>query len=1102
MAADGTIKIYTDVDTSGIRVGTKDVEGSMSKIGELVKKIGKSTSDTFKKSANEAGKAAEHVATESDEKIQSILNDAEKSMKSKAASIAAIYRKQGLTQEEAFKKAWQHIERDSASGAKKVKKHIGGIGKKSKQVGNEMSVSLTSGVTGAVKKIGGMIAAAFAVQKIAQFGKECLDLGSDLAEVQNVVDVTFPNMTDQVDQFAKSAAQSFGLSETMAKQFTGTFGAMAKSFGFSEKSAYDMSTALTGLAGDVASFYNLSQGEAYTKIKSVFTGETESLKDLGVVMTQTALDSYALANGYGKTTSAMTEQEKVALRYRFVMDQLSAARGDFARTSDSWANQTRILNLQLNSIKATIGQGLINVFTPVIKVINILLSKLATVAEAFKSFTELITGNKAQAGSTGTLQEALPTGDEYNSAADGAENLAKSTDKAAKATKEAAKAANGYLSPLDEIERYQEDNDSPGSSPGSGSGGIGAVAGSVDYGKLAEGETVIDKANSALDSLIKKLNRLKKLFTKGFWDGLGDYKPILEQMQEDISSIGNSMKDIFQSPEVTGAASKLADTVAYSLGQIVGSAAGIGFSIASNLIGGIAEYLEGSKDFIKSRIVSLLDSTAEIYTIAGNLSAAVAEVFSVITGENGRSITASLIGIFSDGFLGIMSLAMQFGADIVNTLAAPFVNNAETIRTAIDTGILAPIATLLETLHTSLLETFQTVQAVYDEHIAPLFQSIRDGLDSIAGKILEAWNTYIAPVLNSLAERASQVWAEHVQPVLNKAVELLGKVADLLKALWENVVQPFIEWLIENILPVVGPILEEVGGFVIELGGTVADSFGGILDILGGFLDYLTGIFTGDNELAWKGIQEIIGGFRTFVGSIFNFIQTHILEPFDSFLNTVFEKDWSESFGAMGEVMNWFFDGVELVWNDIKDLLNGIIGFIEDVFTGDWESAWNTITGIFKGVFDGLMDLVKEPLNTVIDIVNGAISKINGAIGGIESAISFGPWEVPTPFGSKTIGFSANFPRVPHIPYLATGAVIPPNAPFAAVLGDQKHGNNIEAPEELIRKIVREESGSNREGNAQYRFTAQINRRTLFEEMLSEAELVRSQTGRNPFDMA
>lgn len=145
------------------------------------------------------------------------------------------------------------------------------------------------GISSLAKKTGAVLAAAFSVKKIVELGKSCTKLGSDLQEVQNVVDVTFPHMTAQVDKFAKSAVAGFGLSETMAKRYTGTFGAMAKSFGFTEKAAYEMSTSLTGLAGDVASFYNITQDEAYTKLKSVFTGETETLKELGVVMTQSAL---------------------------------------------------------------------------------------------------------------------------------------------------------------------------------------------------------------------------------------------------------------------------------------------------------------------------------------------------------------------------------------------------------------------------------------------------------------------------------------------------------------------------------------------------------------------------------------------------------------------------------------------------------------------------------------------------------------------------------------------------------------------------------------------------------------------------------------------
>ncbi len=418
------------------------------------------------------------------------------------------------------------------------------------QIGLDLVVNSNSfqrqmaGITGLAKKAGAALAGAFAVKKIVDFGKKCLELGSALAEVQNVVDVTFPHMTSQVDQFAKSAAMSFGLSETMTKKYTGTFGAMAKAFGFSEQAAYDMSATLTGLTGDVASFYNLSQDEAYTKLKSVFTGETESLKDLGVVMTQTALDSYALANGFGKTTSAMTEAEKVSLRYAFVQDQLSAAQGDFARTSDSWANQVRILQLQMESFMATIGQGLINLFTPIIKLINIVIGKLMTLANAFKAFTELITGK-----SSGSGQAAAPVTDlstAADNAADGLTNASGAADSlnasAKKAGKSAQKAAQQMRSLMgfDKINRLDKQTDtSTSNGSGSGAAGSGAATGAaIDFGSLADGETIIDQTDSKLSQMFQNivklsqpaLDALRRLRDEGLaklgqftWDSLKDF---------------------------------------------------------------------------------------------------------------------------------------------------------------------------------------------------------------------------------------------------------------------------------------------------------------------------------------------------------------------------------------------------------------------------------------------------------------------------------------------------------------------------------------------------------------------------------------------------
>lgn len=285
-------------------------------------------------------------------------------------------------------------------------------------------------MTASFKKIGAAIAATFSAKMIASFGKSCIDLGSDLAEVQNVVDVTFSSMSDSVNRWSQNAAKSYGLSETMAKKYVGLYGTMSRQFGFTEEQAYNMSTALAGLSGDVASYYNITQDEAYTKLKSVFSGETETLKDIGIVMTQNALDAYALANGYGKTTSAMTESEKVALRYNFILNQLNNVSGDFLRTSDNWANQTKVLKLNFDSLKASIGQSLITVFTPLLKMLNRLIEKAKEMSSTFSSAVSSLFGTTSanNSNATGTAVESL-TNDANNSAA-ALDNITESAEKA------------------------------------------------------------------------------------------------------------------------------------------------------------------------------------------------------------------------------------------------------------------------------------------------------------------------------------------------------------------------------------------------------------------------------------------------------------------------------------------------------------------------------------------------------------------------------------------------------------------------------------------------------------------------------------------------
>ena len=878
-----------------------------------------------------------------------------------------------------------------------------------------------NGLGSAVKKIGLLIGGAFAVGKLVQFGKECVELGSDLTEVQNVVDVTFTTMSDKVNEFAKNAMTSAGLSETMAKRYVGTFGAMSKSFGFSESQAYDMSTALTQLTGDVASFYNISQDLAYIKLKSVFTGETETLKDLGVVMTQSALDQYALANGYGKTTSAMTEQEKVALRFAFVQEQLSAASGDFIRTSDSWANQVRVMQLQLQSLKATVGQGLINIFTPVLKVINVLLGKLATLANAFKSFTELITGKKSSgqtsgsgAGLTGDASGVQDTADAYGQAADNASKLADSTEDVADATKDAAKAANGYLSPLDEINRYSTQNTSstaskvPSSGTGSGGspGGLAGAVGSVDYGKVAEGETALDKISKSAEKLAKLLKKLWKPFQDA-WKKEG--KNTISAAQIALSGIA-----------------KLAKSVGKSLVEVWTNGTGT------------------------TMLTTMLRIAQNVLKTIGNIASGFADAW------NKNNVGTQIIQNIANALVVVMQFIERIAAD-----TATWAANLDFYP---------------------LLESISNLTSAF----APILESI--------GNVLEwIYNNIVLPMLK---------WV--IEVGLPTVINLVSKVATFL-ADHQSIVEAF------------GAAL--IGAFaaakIAGLASIIIKNVSGIAMAAKGLISLMTG--TGGIMGGIKAIATAIGPGGVFVLAVGACIAIGVL----------LYKNWDKIKEMAGKVWDWISNKTRRFVEDIGNKLRGLAtkmttiwGNIKASAHQKWNAIWSTVSGFAEriknaivdkftsakntvvDVFNGMRDAIRSVLNNIISVVNGAISKVNGVVSAIESAFSFGPWKVPTPFGSKTIGFKATFPRVPTVPYLAKGAVIPPRSEFLAVLGDQKQGNNIETPEALLRKIVREETAGRQAGGGSWRFTAQINRRTLFDEMMKEAQMRRDTSGRNPFEMA
>lgn len=818
------------------------------------------------------------------------------------------------------------------------------------------------GIQGLAKKAGAALAAAFAVKKLIDFGAQCIELGSDLQEVQNVVDVTFPRMSKQIDDFAKNAAVQFGLSETMAKKFTGTFGAMAKAFGFGEKQAYEMATALTGLAGDVASFYNISQDEAYTKLKSVFTGETETLKDLGIVMTQSALDSYALANGYGKVTAKMSEAEKVALRYQFVQEQLTLASGDFVRTADGWANQVRILKLQFDSFKATIGQGLINALTPVIKVINTIIGKLMSLANAFKAFTNLISGKKGSGGGVSVAAAGM------EAVAKSADNAGAAMGGAGGAAKKAAKDIKGATTGIDELNIIQ----SPDAGSGGGGGGAGGSGYAGDEFDMGEIDTSpVDEMDSKYQALIDKARELADLFRYGFKIGFGDTS-VLDSIKNSIDGIKKSLKDIFTDPAVLKAADNFAKQFSYNLGKIAGSFASVGATIADNLLGGIDKYLQQNSQRIKDFLVSMFDIGSDTAMISGRFAAALADIFTVFRSDTAKQITADIIQVFSDGFMGVLLLGHSFGRDLLDLVTAPIVENSDKIKESFD-GILQAVQVVTSSIAETFRKFVDAILKLYNEHIGPLIQSVKKGLSEAVGVFLDAFNTHILPVIKNAAERFKEFSTETLQPLIEKFFEFAGKVTDCIKEIWEQVLQPFISWFLKNVAPVIATNLKNATDtfftFLDNVGAVLSD----VIDALSGLLDFLAGVFTGDWERAWDGIKQ-------FVSSIWDAIKTLIKTAFDFVYQSIK--------GTLDAIKGWW----ELIWNGIKifaeGLWTGIKNTAADIFTAlqnnlseIWdgvrstvEDKWNAIKEWFEDIWKKIKDVFK--LDEMVEIGKDVMNKL------------------------------------------------------------------------------------------------------------------------------
>lgn len=372
----------------------------------------------------------------------------------------------------------------------------------------------SSGIKTASFNLGNLLKTAIgfkAIRGLANLGKSAIGFGSAITEIENVVDVSFGSMADEAYKFASTAKEQFGLSELAAKQYSGTMMSMMKSSGVAQDAASKMSISLAGLAGDIASFYNIDTDTAFQKIRSGISGEIEPLRQLGINLSVANMEAYALSRGITTSYNAMSQAEKVALRYNYLMSATGDVQGDFARTSGTWANQVRLLTLNFQSLSAVIGQGLIAGILPAIQALNALMSKLMQAANVFRNFMYVLMGKKLKGSQSGVsdivsnLGGIETAGDDASSGLDDATSSAKKLKKALS------------VLPFDQLNQLTDNSDNSGTASKSLGSGLGDLADS-----FAGIQDSLDEVLTVDETPINKwAAKIRKAFINKDWKGLG-----------------------------------------------------------------------------------------------------------------------------------------------------------------------------------------------------------------------------------------------------------------------------------------------------------------------------------------------------------------------------------------------------------------------------------------------------------------------------------------------------------------------------------------------------------------------------------------------------
>lgn len=553
----------------------------------------------------------------------------------------------------------------------------------------------------------------------------------------------------------------------------------------------------------------------------------------------------------------------------------------------------RVMGEQLTQLARNIG----NVFLPVVAKVLPYLNAILIVLNAIISALARLVGYKEDMFDTFEDSNAIDYFDGVGTAIDGVGNSAA----------KAAKQLQG-LRGFDKLNVIR----TPSSGGGSG-GGAGGGAGGINpklldaFNKMADQykmklEGVKTKATEISEKILEWLGFQKRVNeetgkTEWYFAGINGGAT---KLGEHISNIGKSLKEIFTSPEVLGTAENWVNATIENMKKILNDIAKIGTNIAEFLFGSIDNYISQNKDRIKGFITDMFTLSAEDMNITGALFDAFAKISEVLTNDIAKQIGADIIAMFANPFMSITETISKFATDFYGILAQPIIDNIDLIKQTLE-GLLEPIQTVTGVFSEAFTYIGDTISQLYDEHFAPFYEDMKKNLSDTFKKFLEVYNEYIAPFVKETADEFKELWDQHLKPLWDKIVAFIGDLMDNIKLFWNTVLKPLIDWIIQNILPVLVPILKTIKDTVFNVIRLIADIIGSLIDIISGIITFLTGVFTGNWSRAWEGVKKIFKGIIDGLIGIFKYPLNTIIDGINSFtqsLKSIKIPDWVPSVGG------------------------------------------------------------------------------------------------------------------------------------------------------------------------------------------------------------